>query len=845
MRVLENYERNLKVGAKKRQRLNAVNSEGLVLYNSAFDGLCKMYCMRNLSGALAHDSFLEEAKPELVKTLRLELVNGVIKFNLMLESTYNLPNTEIFENRAFKTSAQCLSLGENIEEVLSEAFLKLLLEVEEYSGKGSGYVLNKVDSIVLNTFKFTPLGGGSYIPLPQEIQNRHAVINVVNNDNMCFKYAILSRFVKSNNPQRLTREYHEISDKFNFSGLTFPVPLSDIKIFEENNPGVSVNVYGLQTGVNTYKNKSKNSNTIQREIDLVIPYKVCNNELETHFDLLLIEEEESGNRHYCLISHFSRLVRSQVSRHCATMVFCKRCLKGYSGQNASSKLLDHRKFCNSQQLALPVLPMPNTIMKFENWGNTQRHPVSIFADFECILKNMNDCQPIDHITTDSNTIDSNTTNPSSADVNTTDPNIGDPSTTEPNTTEPDTSDPNETKPKAPKTTKTHKHIPMSFCFYVKASDDVPVDLLDKFGIPKLPVLYRGDSNCSEESVAKRFVEEIVMVGRKIEDMLKTNVPINITDSDESNHYRVLDKGDCPVCTQRFTVSNHAVLHHNHLNGSYIQTVCNNCNLKLKTPSFVPCYFHNMSHYDSHFIVKQFGYDTKSIHVIPNSEEKYISFSKHISNRFCIKFIDTFRFMATSLEKLAKNLSSDVTRFREVRKIFNLTDIYLVTRKGVFPYEYIDCWEKLEETKLPPIKKFYNSLKEEDISTEDYQHAHNVWNHFGFKNLGEYSDWYLKVDVLLLTDIFENFRDLCMETYGLDVCYYYTAPGMSFDCMLKHTRVEIELLHDYDQLMMFQRGIRGGLTQAVRRYSKANNHTIPDYDKSQPDSWIIYLDANNL
>ena len=111
--------------------------------------------------------------------------------------------------------------------------------------------------------------------------------------------------------------------------------------------------------------------------------------------------------------------------------------------------------------------------------------------------------------------------------------------------------------------------------------------------------------------------------------------------------------------------------------------------------------------------------------------------------------------------------------------------------------------------------------------------------------GQYSILYMKIDTLILTDIFENFRDLCLTTYGLDPCYYYTAPGMSFDCMLKHTNISIELLYDCDMLLMFEQGIRGGLTQAVKRYHKSNNYTVPTYNRNLPDSWIVYLDATNL
>ncbi|XP_025191594.1 uncharacterized protein LOC112591876 [Melanaphis sacchari] len=170
---------------------------------------------------------------------------------------------------------------------------------------------------------------------------------------------------------------------------------------------------------------------------------------------------------------------------------------------------------------------------------------------------------------------------------------------------------------------------------------------------------------------------------------------------------------------------------------------------------------------------------------------------------------------------------------------------LVTRKGVFPYEYTDEWSKLEETALPPKHDFYSVLLEKHVSDEDYVHAMEVWRHFKCPTLGDYSDLYLKVDVLLLADVMENFRDLCMSTYNLDPVYYYTAPGFTFDAMLRYTDVSLELLTDYDMILFMEQGIRGGLVQASERYCRANNPKTPGYDAEKPSSWLVYQDCNNL
>lgn len=169
------------------------------------------------------------------------------------------------------------------------------------------------------------------------------------------------------------------------------------------------------------------------------------------------------------------------------------------------------------------------------------------------------------------------------------------------------------------------------------------------------------------------------------------------------------------------------------------------------------FLHNLSNYDAHFIVREHGYDTKTINVIPNSEEKCISFSKRVNKLFSVRFIDTYMFMPSSLSTLASNLlTEDYKKFRETAKVFPSLDLPLITRKGVYPYEYTDSWSKLNECRLPSKNEFYSTLTEQGISEDDYDHGNNVWIHFDCKNLGEYSDLYLKIDVLLLSDVFENF-----------------------------------------------------------------------------------------
>ena len=158
---------------------------------------------------------------------------------------------------------------------------------------------------------------------------------------------------------------------------------------------------------------------------------------------------------------------------------------------------------------------------------------------------------------------------------------------------------------------------------------------------------------------------------------------------------------------------------------------------------------------------------------------------------------------------------------------------------------MDNWEKFDEITLPPKESFYSNLNIEDISDEDYTHAEKVWDVFEINNRGEYHDLYVQSDTLLLADVFENFRNMCLDIYGLDPVYFVSAPGLAWQACLKKTGVKLELLTDYDMLLMVEKGIRGGICQAKDRYARANNKYMKNYDKSNESSYLAHLDANNL
>ena len=175
---------------------------------------------------------------------------------------------------------------------------------------------------------------------------------------------------------------------------------------------------------------------------------------------------------------------------------------------------------------------------------------------------------------------------------------------------------------------------------------------------------------------------------------------------------------------------------------------------------------------------------------------------------------------------------------------NLNKFILLLRKGVYPYEYMDNWEKFDETSLPNKESFYGSLNMENIDDIDYRHG-NVFKRFKLKKLGEYHDLYVQSDTLLLADLFENFRNTCIKVYELDPAHFLSLPGLTWQSCLKKTNIKLELLTDYDMLLMVEEGIRGGICHLIHRYARANNKYMKNYDKNEESSYIKYLEANNL
>ena len=258
----------------------------------------------------------------------------------------------------------------------------------------------------------------------------------------------------------------------------------------------------------------------------------------------------------------------------------------------------------------------------------------------------------------------------------------------------------------------------------------------------------------------------------------------LTKDDEKN-FKNADKSH--ICNKKYSKKDIHVRDYCHITGKYRRLAHQDCNINYRLTDKIPVIFHNLRGYDSHFIMQTIGeiankhtYENKKgedkqmdINVIPNNMEKYMAFmlGKHLV------FIDSFQFMSSSLDKLVSHLPDDAFKYTS-EEIKNAEKLNLMKQKGVYSYDYMDSFNRFSETKLPTKDDFCSILNDEHISDKQYAHANKVWNTFKLKNMGEYHDLYLKSDILLLADVFENFRKTCMQYYKLDPCHYFTSLGLS-------------------------------------------------------------------
>ena len=744
---------------------------------SAFRNYTNQYVMYNTIANLGPLAFLTYAKPAIINIFNSNRnIKTILYLHCLMFRISSIMGDKVPQEFAFHSKDIKLVLEKTDE---SELYNEMAQEIEEeiqkvQNAEGSGWMFLKVIKLVLHTTRWDPINAGSYIDLPEVLKNKQAIINMKNQDEECFKWCVLRALnPKNKNAERVDNDLKSKQDTINMKGIRYPVSIRDINRFEHLNPNISISVLGYNKEERVYPLRiSKCTKHTKRKHDIV---------------LLLIKDGEKS--HYCLVKNISALLSSQINNHDHKRYFCLNCFNSFKNED---KLKEHKEYCYENESVKILMPQQGTYLRFKNFPHSEKAPFAIYADFESLIKPMDNCNP----------------------------------------------DPNKSYTK-----KYQKHKPISFSYYINSSiDGVYKSILRKYTKTK-------PEDADAMDVFIKWLEEDV---KAIANIKPKQMIFNEEDKKQFN--KALD---CWICGEY--LGNDRVRDHCHYTGRYRGPAHNSCNLKYRQPKSISVFFHNLSGYDSHLFIKKLGSPNKkeNIDCIPNNEEKYISFSKTIvtgqytnkkgevkDKTFKIVFKDSLKFMSSSLGALVNNLPKDA--FKNLLKYFTPKQAEILKQKGFYPYEYMDSEEKFNDTKLPPREAFYSKLSGKGITEKDYKHAWNVWNSFKMKSFKEYHELYNITDVLLLADVFENFRDLCLKIYGLDPVYYFTAPGLAWDACLKITDIDLELLSENNMLLMFEKGIKGGISIISNRYGEANNKYMGrGFNKNKPSKYLMYLDANNL
>ena len=653
-----------------------------------------------------------------------------------------------------------------MDQIVDGMTANMKFQIENPALLSSRFVFDEFLYLDVNFHQLNLMRGSSYLPLPDWLASKRAIVNPHNDDKECFKWSVIAaENAGMKDPQRVSN-LRKFMDNYDWSGLEFPVSIKDIGKFETRN-NISVNVLAVE-GRDIYIHR--NGQSVGREINLLIV-------------------SEDGILHYTTIKSLSRLLSSKNSNTKRKQHFCMNCSQGFTQEPSRDQ---HQVYCENNESVRVKMPKQGSAVEFKDGQNQFRVPFIMYADFESMLEPMDPVEP------------------------------GPPN------------------PSQPYTNEVNQHTPSGWCVYSTFAYRDADNLLRT---------YRG-KDCIET-----FCNYIKGEARRFYHMFP-ELPMGPLTKKQWNKCKRSTK--CHICYKPFTQTNLKVRDHCHYTGLDRGPVHSLCNLRYKIPSYTPVVFHNLSGYDAHLFIRELGAHTSEMGVIAKNKEDYISFSIKVpldsyidkngeeKNKLIeLRFIDSSKFMSSSLDSLTKNL------VRGGKKLFGFEDYSelqygLLTRKGVYPYEYIRSWDRFEETQVPPISAFYSNLNMSSISEEDYLHAQRVWKEFGIRDLGDYHDLYLRTDVVLLANMFEAFRDTCLKHYKLDPAHFYTSPGLAWCTCLKCTGIKLELLTDPDMLLMFERGIRGGITQAVRKYASANNKYMgAKFNPNEDTTYLQYLDANNL
>ena len=377
-KLTKHLERKEKKAKEEKDRIFTPTREA-----SAFKNYTNQYVMYNTIANLGPLEFLTYAKPAILNIFNSNRNIKTILYLHCLMERIAITGDKVIKEFAFHSKDLKLVLEETDE---SELYNEMVEEIEEeiqkvQNAEGSGWQFLKVIKLVLHTTKWEPLYGSSYIPLDPYLANKKALINMQNEDDKCFMWSVLrALYPKDNHPERIDKDLKSKQDSINMKGICYPVNLKAIDHFEHLNPNISISVLGY--------NKEER----------VFPLKIskctgCNNDIV----LLLLKEAVKGENgeikektHYTLVKNKSALIASQINNHKGSREICLNCFNSF---NSSKTLEKHKEYCYENESVKTTMPPPGTYLRFKNFLHSEKAPFAVYADFESLIKPMDNCDP--------------------------------------------------------------------------------------------------------------------------------------------------------------------------------------------------------------------------------------------------------------------------------------------------------------------------------------------------------------------------------------------------------------------------------------------------------------------
>ena len=342
-------------------------------------------------------------------------------------------------------------------------------------------------------------------------------------------------------------------------------------------------------------------------------------------------------------------------------------------------------------------------------------------------------------------------------------------------------------------------------------------------------IYRGTEN---DSVIDVFLNDVKNVLNHIKQTKKKFYALPMLTDEEMKQHKRIKK--CQFCGGKFDKTNKRIQHHNHVNGEYIATTCKTCNSKIKTDNTLYIVFHYLKGYDIHYIIEKIydHFNDSNINILGNNSSSIF----HVGIQNYIKIIDSHEFIPASLTELSNNLKNE-----DIHYIREMLDKYGhdFVKKDIFPFRYIDDFSKHNENTFSDIKYF------DSVDQKTYE-KYRKYYYSKFNSFGEYSNYYLEKDVLLMSDIMESYRTLFMDKYQTELFSHYSINSLKWEILKKWNPIQIKILDNYKIYNAFQTMMRGGLCDiGGTRYAYANNRYMENYDPSQESSYIMHYDINSM